>query len=56
MVKFKHHKEKSVMLVSYTFEIDDKTKEKIEKHAKDESRSLAAQIRIALDEYADNIK
>ena len=44
------------MLVSYTFEIEEKTKDKIEKFAKDESRSLAAQIRIALDNYAENLK
>lgn len=44
------------MLVSYTFEIEEKTKDKIEKLAKEESRSLASQIRIALDEYADKIK
>lgn len=41
------------MLVSYTFEIDDKTKDKIEKLAKDEGRSLASQIRIALDQYVE---
>lgn len=44
------------MLVSYTFEIEDKTKDKIEKIAKEEGRSLASQMRIALDEYAEKLK
>ena len=56
MVEFQYHKEKTVMLVSYTFEVDEKTKDKIEKFAKEEKRSLASQMRIALDEYADKIK
>lgn len=43
------------MLVSYTFEIDDKVKDKIEKVARDEGRSLASQIRIALEEYTEKI-
>lgn len=44
------------MLVSYTFDVDEKVKDKIEKIAKDQKRSLAAQIRIALDEYLNNEK
>ena len=41
------------MLVSYTFEIDDKCKDKIEKEAKESGRSLASQMRIILEEYLE---
>ncbi len=44
------------MLISYTFEIEEKVKDKIEKHAKDEGRSLASQVRIALEEYSEKLK
>lgn len=43
------------MLVSYTFELDEKTKDKIEKLAKEEGRSLASQMRILLDEAAEKL-
>lgn len=41
------------MLVSYTFEIEDKIKDKLEKIASEERRSLASQVRIALEEYVN---
>ena len=43
------------MLVAYTFEIEEKTKEKIERLAKDEGRSIASQVRIILDEFVKSI-
>ena len=43
------------MLVSFTFELEDKTKDKLEKIASEEYRSLAAQIRLALDEYVEQV-
>ena len=39
------------MLVSFTFEIDDKIKDKIEAMAKPQERSIAGQLRLILDEY-----
>ena len=39
--------------MSYTFEIEDRVKEKLEKIAGDEHRTLASQIRLALEEYLD---
>jgi len=44
------------MFVSYTFEIEEKTKDKIEKLAKEEGRSIASQMRIVLDEYVEKLK
>ena len=41
------------MLVSYTFDIDDKIKDKLERMASEGHRTLAAQIRMALEEYID---
>jgi len=43
------------MLVSYTFEIDDKIKERIEKIADKENRTLAGQIRTILEKYLQEI-
>lgn len=43
-------------LVSYTFEIEESVKEKIEQIAKAEKRSLASQMRIALEKYVENAK
>ena len=44
------------MLVAYTFEIDERVKDKMEKIANDEKRSLASQMRIAIEEYVENHK
>lgn len=44
------------MLESCTFDIDDKVKDKIEKIAKDNYRSLSAQIRMILEEYVEDNK
>lgn len=44
------------MYVSYTFEIDDKVKDKLEKIANDEHRTLASQIRLALESYLEEKK
>lgn len=48
--------EKTIMFVSYTFEIEEKTKDKIERIAKQEGRSIASQMRIVLDEYVEKAK
>ncbi len=39
------------MLVPFTFEIESKVKDKIEELAITEDRSMAAQLRVILDEY-----
>ena len=44
------------MLVSYTLDIDDKIKDKIERIAVDEHRTLAGQIRLILEEYLEKQK
>ncbi len=44
------------MLVSYTFEIDDKLKSKLEKIAEDEHRTLAGQIRAIFEEWLEERK
>ena len=44
------------MFVSYTFEIEEKIKDKLEKIAVDEKRSLASQMRIAIEEYVEKKK
>ena len=44
------------MLVSFTFEIDNKIKDKIEVIADAEDRSIAAQLRVILDEYFEKKK
>lgn len=44
------------MLVSYTFEIEDKVKDKIERLADEAHRSLAGQIRLILEEYLEKQK
>ena len=41
------------MLVSFTFELDSKIKDKIEEIAVSEDRSIAAQLRVILDDYFD---
>ena len=41
------------MLVSCTFDIEDKTKDKLEKMAEENYRSLAAQIRMILEEHLE---
>lgn len=44
------------MLVSYTFEIDNKIKDKIEEIAVEEHRTIAAQIRLILENYLEEKK
>ena len=44
------------MLVSFTFEIDNKIKDKIEELSIAEDRSIAAQLRVILDEYFEKKK
>jgi predicted transcriptional regulator len=44
------------MFVSYTFEIDDKIKDKIERIADEAHRSLAGQVRQILEEYIERHK
>jgi predicted transcriptional regulator len=44
------------MLVSFTFEIESKIKDKIEEIATKEDRSMAAQLRVILDDYFENKK
>jgi len=44
------------MLVSYTFEIEDKVKDKIERIADEEHRTLAGQIRLVLEEFLEKRK
>lgn len=44
------------MLVSYTFDVDDKVKDKLERMAVDEHRTLAAQIRMILEDFLDKQK
>ena len=44
------------MLVSYTFEIEDKMKDKIERIADESHRSLAGQMRLILEEYLEKQK
>lgn len=41
------------MLVSCTFDIEEKTKKQIEKIAEENYRSLSAQLRMMLEEYLD---
>ena len=41
------------MLVSYTFDIDDKVKDKVERMAADGHRTLAGQIRMIIEEYLE---
>lgn len=41
------------MLLSYTFEIEEETKNKLEKLAEEEHRSLAGQIRVILETYLE---
>lgn len=41
------------MEVSYTMQIDDKLKSKIEKIAENENRTLAGQIRHILEEFTE---
>lgn len=43
------------MLVSYTFQIDDFIKDRIEEIAKLENRSLAAQMRIVTTQYVEKL-
>lgn len=45
-----------MMLVSYTFDIDDKVKDKLEKIANENYRTLAAQIRMTLEESLEKQK
>ena len=44
------------MLVSYTFDIDDKVKDKLERVANDEHRTLASQIRMILEGWLEKQK
>ena len=44
------------MLVSFTFDVDSKIKDKIEELAVKEDRSLSAQLRVILDEYFEKRK
>ena len=44
------------MLVSFTFEIEDKVKDKLERIAKDEHRTLAAQLRLITEEWLEKGK
>lgn len=44
------------MYVSYTFEIDEKIKDKLEKIANEEHRTLASQIRLVLERYLEDKK
>ena len=44
------------MNVTYSMELDDKMKDKLEKIANDQRRSLASQIRLILEEYLDGLK
>lgn len=41
------------MLVSYTFDIEDKVKEKLEGLAEEGHRTLAGQIRMVLEEWLE---
>lgn len=43
------------MLVSYTFEVEDKVKDRIQEIADLEHRSLASQMRIALEKYIESL-
>ena len=42
--------------VSYTFQIDEVLKKRVEKIAEDENRTLAGQIRTILEEYLEKHK
>lgn len=44
------------MLVSYTFDIDNKIKDELERISVDEHRTLAAQLRMALEYYLEHRK
>ena len=44
------------MLNSYSFDIDDKAKDKLERLAEEGHRTLAAQIRMVLEEYLEKNK
>jgi predicted transcriptional regulator len=44
------------MLNSYTFDIEDKMKDKLERLAVEGHRSLAAQVRMILEEYLEKQK
>jgi len=44
------------MLVSFTFEIDDRVKDKLERIAKEEHRTMAAQLRMITEEWLDKQK
>ena len=44
------------MLVSYTFDIDLNVKDKIERVAVDEHRTLAGQIRLILEDWLEKQK
>ena len=47
---------KNSMNVSYTLDIDDKIKDKLERIADSEHRTLAGQIRLILEEYLEKVK
>lgn len=44
------------MLNSYSFDIEDKVKDKLERMAEEGHRTLAAQIRMVLEEYLEKQK
>ena len=44
------------MFVSFTFDVDNKIKDKLEELALKEDRSLSAQLRVILDEYFERKK
>lgn len=46
-------KESSAMTTTYTFEIDEKLKDRLEKMAEEGHRTLASQIRMILEEYTE---
>lgn len=51
-----YHKEKSAMLIPYTFEMEEKVRDKIESFAKEEGRSLASQMRIIMEDWVEKLK
>ena len=53
MVVFYKSRKELDMLVSYTFDIDDRIKDKLERQADNGHRTLAAQIRMILEEYIE---
>ena len=42
-------------MIAYTFEMEDKVKQKLEKIAEESHRTLASQLRFILEEYLESL-